>query len=202
VPPPSPVVVVEAPLEGQVFAPETWIDLRGAATLPGGGEEGLSYAWLLDDGLLEQGPSARAMLQEGQYALTLLAWDGDGFFGSQTLVLLVEENDPPNPPILPWPVDGGADQSIDAVLSWLGGDTDGDPVTYDVFLEAGNPNPAALLCDDTPLSECATALAPGTLYYWRVTARDDKGLEAESETWSFTTGELSLDEVIFADGFE
>jgi hypothetical protein len=44
--------------------------------------------------------------------------------------------------------------------------------------------------DEEPEGVVATtmsALEPGTTYHWRVTAKDGKGGEATSETWSFTT---------------
>jgi hypothetical protein len=72
-----------------------------------------------------------------------------------------------------------------------------------VYLSAGNPQPADLVCDDVTVSECAppSQLGADTLYYWRVVARDGEGELAESDTWQFDTG-VDSSEVIYADGFE
>lgn len=95
---------------------------------------------------------------------------------------------PPNMPSSPAPRDGAIDQSINANLTWTGGDLDGDVVTYDVYFEAGDSAPDVLLCDDTG----ATGCDPGTLnynthYYWKVIARDVDGKTTTGPIWDFTT---------------
>ena len=196
--------MIELPLSAQVFRPGEWVPMRGSATVPDGNGENLSFAWFLDGEVLDMGPETQAKLEEGYYALSLVVYDSEGNIGTANVSIRVTENDPPNEPILPLPMDGSPNEAIDTQLSWLGGDPDGDAVTYDVYLEAVEADPFTRVCDDAVLSECqpGVPLAPTTLYYWKVVARDDTGLESESETWSFTTGNLVLEEEIFADSFE
>jgi len=98
-------------------------------------------------------------------------------------------NNPPYTPNDPDPENGSNDISIDADLSWIGGDPDPeDTVVYDVFLEANDPTPDNKVADD--ISE--TTFDPGTLdyeteYYWRVIARDNHGASIWGPVWQFTT---------------
>ena len=94
----------------------------------------------------------------------------------------------PTAPHTPTPGDASANVAIDTTLAWLGGHPcAGEPVTYDVYLEAGDATPDVL---------AATALAtpqldPGdllsaTTYYWQVIAQGLNGPTA-GPIWSFTT---------------
>jgi|GEM_PF-3150778 len=86
----------------------------------------------------------------------------------------VTYNRPPNKPSNPSPSDGATDVSINADLSWTGGDPDGDSVTYDVYFEKGDSTPDELVSDD----QTGTTYDPGTLdygshYYWKIVAKDE-----------------------------
>jgi hypothetical protein len=95
---------------------------------------------------------------------------------------------PPNTPTAPSPADGATDHSVDLNLSWTGGDLDGGPVTYDVYLEAGDPSPDVLRCSAAMVPNCDPGqLGFDSLYYWQVVARDLHGLEAWGPVWSFET---------------
>jgi formylglycine-generating enzyme required for sulfatase activity len=97
-------------------------------------------------------------------------------------------NRPPNQPSNPAPADGAMDQSVDVKLSWSGGDPDGDPVTYDVYLEAGDDSPDTLACDDVASASCDPGgLSEGEHYYWQVVARDSRGATTPGPVWGFRT---------------
>lgn len=97
-------------------------------------------------------------------------------------------NQPPFQPSNPSPANNASGVGAAVTLAWSGGDPDNDPVTYDVFLEAGDNSPDNLICDDTGNTSCSPApLALNTTYYWRVDARDSNGATAAT-TWQFTTG--------------
>jgi len=95
-------------------------------------------------------------------------------------------NNRPNEPSNPSPSDSATDVSIDADISWTGGDPDADPVDYDVYFDTVNP-PTTLVSEN----QTATFYDPGTLdyettYYWQIIA--DDGLATTSgPIWSFTT---------------
>jgi hypothetical protein len=105
-------------------------------------------------------------------------------------------NHPPFPPSSPSPADGTGDHGVDADLSWIGGDPDGDAVTYDVYLEADDSTPDDLLCADVATEACDPGtLQLGTQYYWQVVARDEWGATRAGPVWVLTTASQGWMEV-------
>ena len=99
-----------------------------------------------------------------------------------------EPNSPPNAPSAPSPADGAMDQSVDADLSWTGGDPDGDSVTYDVYVDPDDLTPTTLVCDDTSSPSCVlSTLDHRTHYYWQVVATDSQGDFTSGPIWDFRT---------------
>jgi hypothetical protein len=112
------------------------------------------------------------------FVLLLAGCDGDN--GTQP-------NNFPYYPASPSPPDGAVDQSTNVDLSWSGGDPDGDPVTYDLYLGTKSSPPlvatglAQTTYDPGPLNE-------NTQYYWKIVSKDDQGGETPGSVWTFKTG--------------
>ena len=113
-------------------------------------------------------------------------------------------NHAPNVPRNPSPPDGATNQSVDVNLSWIGGDPNGDTVTYDVYLEANDSTPDVRVSHN----KYDTIYDPGTLsagthYYWQVIARDEHGATSTGTVWDFTTipaNRIEDDELVLLDG--
>src|SRR5260221_7369871 len=70
-------------------------------------------------------------------------------------------------------------------FSWQGGDPNaGDTITYDLYLSTSSPATDLLAGNLSITSYDLGVPAPGS-YYWRVTAKDQKGLTASSPNWHF-----------------
>jgi len=99
------------------------------------------------------------------------------------------QNTPPNIPSSPSPANHATDGSINADLSWTGGDPDaGDIVTYDVYFGTSPTEPMAMVSHN----QTGTSYAPGTLaynttYYWKIVATDNHGASTTGPLWDFTT---------------
>jgi formylglycine-generating enzyme required for sulfatase activity len=95
----------------------------------------------------------------------------------------------PHIPSNPTPANGSTNQSLTVDLSWTGGHPDGNPVTYDVFFEAGDDTPDELVSDDqTGTTYDPGSLRAGTHYYWQIVARDVRGFTTKGPVWDFRTG--------------
>jgi hypothetical protein len=97
------------------------------------------------------------------------------------------DNNPPYNPSSPDPDDGETDVELEPILSWTGGDPDGDSVVYDVYFDTVNP-PVTKVSDD----QNGTTFEPGilehlTTYYWKIVAKDEFDEETYGPVWSFTT---------------
>ncbi len=98
------------------------------------------------------------------------------------------ENFPPYTPSDPDPEDDETDVNINVVLSWSGGDPNGDTVTYDVYFGTNSPPPKVVS------QQSGTTYKPGLLdfdteYYWRIVAWDEFSYSTVGPIWSFTTEE-------------
>jgi len=109
------------------------------------------------------------------------------FEGESEVILL---NYPPYPPSDPNPTNGSTGVSIDADLSWIGGDPDDDPVTYDIYF--GETNPPLIVVNN----QSETTYDPGkmnynTTFYWKIKAWDNSSEFNEGPIWKFSTEKLT-----------
>ncbi len=73
------------------------------------------------------------------------------------------------------------------VLSWLASDVDGDPLTYDVYLDTNTEPITKVAENQSATTYNATGLAASSTYYFKVVVKDDKGAASIGQVWSFTT---------------
>ena len=93
----------------------------------------------------------------------------------------------PFAPTLVAPVLNSEIDGTNTVLIWSASDVDGDPLTYDVYLDT-NENPTTLISENqSETSYNATALSVSTKYYFKIVVKDDKGANTIGQVWSFTT---------------
>jgi outer membrane protein assembly factor BamB len=124
------------------------------------------------------------------YYWIIIAWDNHGAYNSSPIWhFTTRDNNPPNDPSDPEPEDGATDVDINADLSWLCTDPDGDDLTYDVYFEADDSTPDVLVSNN----QSETWYDPGTMeydthYYWQIVAWDEYGLSTEGIVWDFITG--------------
>jgi hypothetical protein len=95
-------------------------------------------------------------------------------------------NDPPYTPSNPDPTNESIDVDVTAILSWTGGDPDGDPVVYDIYFGTDPIPPDVTDCN------LNTTYDPGRLnyntqYYWRIDAWDNHGFSTTGPVWTFHT---------------
>lgn len=116
--------------------------------------------------------------------------NGDSLAGGQTVLI---NNNAPYIPSSPVPADGGTNVSTTQMLSWQGGDPDGDVVTYAIAFGTNNP-PSVV--ETTNLTSYMPSLISGTTYYWMVTATDGIS-ESAGPMWSFATEAVATTDTKF-----
>jgi hypothetical protein len=156
-------------------------DYENFPDIPGGGtgEDVYDYDFTVDGST----PDGHII----QFDLDINASLGGPWADSFDVTVSCDVNNPPYVPNSPSPSDGATGVSVDADLSWLGGDPDSDSVTYDVYLNANNPSPTQLVCNDVGTPNCALGtLSNHVQYYWYVVASDGQETTA-GPVWDFTT---------------
>jgi hypothetical protein len=128
-------------------------------------------------------------LQEGTaYTWRVVAMDGQGGSTKSTSVwsFITAENGVANNAPAPFdlfsPVDGDQNVPLSPTLTWEQAvDPDGDPVTYDVYLEDINFSPGQISSMNPNLFTIPLSLNYNTEYLWEVIAYDNKGF------WTLST---------------
>ena len=125
------------------------------------------------------------------YYWRVVAWDSYDAHSSGALWMFTtgtgDGNHPPYEPSAPTPADEAVNISLHPILSWNGGDPDGDNVTYDIYFDT-DASPGLLIANHTTTSYPLTGLSPDTLYYWQILARDNHSASTTGPLWRFTTG--------------
>jgi parallel beta-helix repeat protein len=101
-------------------------------------------------------------------------------------------NQPPNKPGNPSPADDATSVSINADLSWTGGDPDPeDTVTYEIYFGTNATPPfketiGPYLATQSSITYDPGMLAVATTYYWKIIATDSHGISTEGPLWHFS----------------
>ena len=95
-------------------------------------------------------------------------------------------NSPPNEPKNPEPANGSTNVDVLVNLSWIGGDPDEDPVTYDVYFGTTSP-PSKKVSNQSALLYDPGTMIYSTQYYWKIIAWDNQSASTVGPQWEFTT---------------
>ena len=137
-----------------------------------------------------------------KYYWKIVAWDNHGANTIGSLWDFTTNTEPNEPPIMlsnPNPVNHTIGVSLDAILSWTGGDPDsGNTVTYDIYFGTSNPPEFKETIGSYPASQTSLSYDSGTMnydtkYYWNITSEDNHGTSSTGQIWSFTTEQQSSD---------
>ncbi len=127
-----------------------------------------------------------------EYTWQVVARDPDGRTNENPAIFTFttgkNANNPPTVPQAVSPVNNQTSIALQPVLSWTGGDPDGDAVVYDVYFSAASP-PVDLVGSGlkTPYFSILTQLTQGQFYWWKIVARDEWGIESTSPVYTFST---------------
>jgi uncharacterized protein (TIGR02145 family) len=92
-------------------------------------------------------------------------------------------------PSLPSPPNNAENLETEIILSWQGGDPNGDAVSYDVFLDTVNP-PVSKVSKVTNITSVRVAnLKSAMTYYWKIVASDGENTTS-GPVWKFSTKNL------------
>jgi hypothetical protein len=122
----------------------------------------------------------------GDYVVQAQARDENNETSGWSNGLTVHVNSPPNAPSNPDPANGEKGVDINAILSWMGGDPNGDSVTYDVYFGTTSP-PPKVVDNQSDVTYDPGTMNHATTYYWKIVAWDVYGAYTIGTIWSFTT---------------
>jgi len=120
----------------------------------------------------------------GDVAVTIRAEDEKEASSDKTFTVAVKSF--PNVPSNPSPANGTKDTDLEVLLSWEGGDPDGDAVLYDLYLSTSH-NPSLFISNRTTNTYNKSGLLPNAEYYWKIAAKNEGSLPMIGPIWSFTT---------------
>jgi C1A family cysteine protease len=171
-----------------------WASVDGTNFYPGSGLTGNTGGWVSKTFDLTDVPGLGNLCGQAQVWIAFIFESNESNTGKGAFIddVVLRKyagaiNNPPNSPSSPSPSNHATGVSIDADLSWIGGDPDaGDTVTYDVYFGTSSTPP--LVSND----QSGTAYDPGTLannttYYWQIVATDNHAGLTTGPVWDFTT---------------
>lgn len=109
---------------------------------------------------------------------------------SSTVTVAAVANIAPVTPHSPSPADLAQefDPTATLVLEWTSADADGDPLVYDVYFGASRSALSLESADQSATTYTVTdPLERNASYFWRVIAKDSKGVWRPSPVWSLAT---------------
>lgn len=162
-------------------------EVSGTVTLPSGfsGGTGLSFGTIQPSST-----SAPVVLNlvasslPGTYSISANAASvtyDESFQSTTNVSMTVQSGVPPAAPALVSPSNGATGVSLMPTLSW---NAAGGATSYDVYFGASSSPP--FVTNTTGTSYAPATLSSGTIYYWKVVAKNGAG-STSSATWSFTT---------------
>jgi len=95
-------------------------------------------------------------------------------------------NDPPDTPRYPYPANSETNVPLDLELNWIGGDPNGDDVTYDIYFGTTS-QPPKIVSNHPENTYDPGELTNLTTYYWQIVSFDEHDASTTGPIWSFTT---------------
>ncbi|MEW6070497.1 MAG: fibronectin type III domain-containing protein, partial [Candidatus Thermoplasmatota archaeon] len=134
-------------------------------------------------------PSSSELMPNTTYYFKIRVYNLQGYYADSNEInvttLSLPANTPPTVTLLS-PTNGALISNLTPQLSWKGEDIDGDPLTYDVYLDTSDATTMRAQ-DQTNTTYTTPELTVGETYYWKVIPHDGKvNGECVSGVWHFT----------------
>ena len=107
----------------------------------------------------------------------------------------LNQNRLPDVPTLVAPSHNATDQPTNAQLIWNCSDADGDPLTFDLYVDSLCPPQTSVVTNHQNTRLVVYNLEPNNTYCWMVVAKDNKGGMMVGPVWQFTTYSLPYAEM-------
>ena len=119
-----------------------------------------------------------------KFQISTGSWWQAGF--DNVIVEGIPLNQPPSSPYNPNPTDEETDVEINADISWMCSDPDGDNLTFDVYFDNNYP-PNKMIENYSNFSYDPGLLDYCTTYYWQIVTWDEEGKSTIGDIWQFVT---------------